>query len=314
MTGKGLSHSNDHTRASSFLDESFSLLYKEFVCESDCCSVESEQNESEHNGAMAWNVGEVENDDSIIFEPVVLPRGRDDAATVSCTSPTFNRRALKPNDSSLPRSSTTVEYIEQVIEKQKERDVETCNLQNRNVFDDTIVGNQPVVPMTSKTHFGRPGCDEEDTCNLQRRILFHDTAVRSNPAVPIMSKIHYANNVVRFPNSCNGPFPLKLPMMKMNHPSKAKFPSNCASENSLARKSTCNSSIKALGFLNFAQTNGKLDSADPNHKRRNNRQIDQVGSQINGFPNKVRAVMKMRMIERHGLKTRIVMEPCLVYD
>jgi hypothetical protein len=312
MTGKGVSHSNNHTRASSFLDESFFSLYKEFVCESDCCSVESEQKESEHNGAMAWNVEEVENDDSIIFEPTVLPRGRDDAATVSCPSPTFSRRALKPNDSSLPTSSTTEEYLEQVIEKQKERDVETSNLQKRNIFDDTVVGNRPVVPMTScsKTHYVRPGCDEKDTCKLQHKILFHDTAARSNPAVPMMSKIHYVNNVVRFPNSCNGPSSLKLPMMKMN-PSKARFPSNCASDNSLARNSTCNSNIKALGFLNFAQRNGKLDSADPNHKKR---QIDQAGSQINGFPNKVRAVMKMRMIERHGLKTRIVMEPCLVYD
>jgi len=375
MTEKCLSHSYNYNRDSSYLDEAFSLLYKQFVGE--CSSVESEQNEPEHHSAVAWNVGEVKNYDSIIFEPVVLARGRDDPIQATCASPTsFGRQVLKPHESSLPTSFFTtgenfkLDNIDRMLENEKEQDEDTCNLRDRNaIFDHTNFGNSPIVPkknvMVSKSHYVKKVITSgakfprfaEETCSFQNRNrnILEDATVRNNlvvPAiskipyaknrsfVPVMSKISYDNNAVTFPSyhASNGtpckkvqyngnplmttsplfendlcPSSKKLTMMKIN-PSKAKFPSKYASKNTLARNPACNSSIKASECLNVTQTSGMLGSADPNHKKRKKRQINQAGSQKNGFPNKVRAIMKMRMIERHGLKTRIVMEPCLVYD
>eukprot|EP01083_Nonionella_stella_P049774 132592_1 len=315
MTEKVVSHPFNYGRNASFLDEAFSLLYNEFVVdESDCSSFE--ESESEHNDTMAWNIGEgVENDDSIIFEPVALARGRDDPTPASCSSPTFSGRVLKPHDSSLLTSFTAPEdHIDRmVLEKQRERVEETCVLSNMNVFsENAVVGNRPIVPtMLNKV--------KTSGANL---------TLRNRPVVPMMSKCSHANNSLRFPtcHTSNGTWKemhhynanqamttatvfenelslssKKLPMMEMNS-SQAKFPSSFTSANALA---ACNG--RRPNFFTG-------DSADPNHKKRNNRQIDQVGSQKNDSPNKARIVMKMRLIERHGLKTRIVMEPCLVHD
>lgn len=315
---QGVSQSfKNYGRNASFLDEAFSLLYKKFVVdESDCSSLE--ESEVEHNDAMAWNIGKgVENDDSIIFEPVALAHGRDDPTPASCSSPTFSRRVLKPHDSSLPTSFTAPEdHIDRMVEKRRERVEETCVLSNKNVFsENAVVGNRPIVPtMLNKV--------KTSGANL---------TLRNRPVVPMMSKCSYDNNALRFPtcHTSNGtwkemhhynanqamttatvfeneltPSSKKLPMMEMNS-SQAKFPSSCTSANALARYPACNG----------RRPNFFTDSADPNHKKRNNRQIDQeVGSQKNDSRNKARIVMKMRLIERHGLKTRIVMEPCLVHD
>jgi hypothetical protein len=241
-------------------------------------------------------------------------------------------------------------HIDQIIEKSIEQVGEKCYLWNRNIFDDTIVRNRPIVPKMStrpKSHYvdktitpdpNLSRCDEE-TCNLHNRNVSDHANPRNRLAAPMMSKLYCGNNVVPFPTSCRTsnvtckemqydvnpvmptttlfgenelrPSSNKSPMMKMNSSQQAKFPSNCASENaSLARRyPLCNSSIEELGLLNFT------DGADPNHRKRSNWQIDQVGSyDENDFPNKARIVMKMRLIERHGLKTRIVMEPCLVHE
>mmetsp|Transcript_9315 Transcript_9315/g.13923 ORF Transcript_9315/g.13923 Transcript_9315/m.13923 type:complete len:94 (-) Transcript_9315:108-389(-) len=92
------------------------------------------------------------------------------------------------------------------------------------------------------------------------------------------------------------------------NPNKAKFAPNSAREDALARNPAHNNSINALGCPDF------VGSPDPNHKKRKNRQIDSGGSQKNNVPNKARIEMRMKIIERHGQKTRIVMEPCLVDD
>jgi hypothetical protein len=105
---RSLSSSRNYSsRDSSFLDESFSLLHKQFVGESDCSSVESMPNESEHHGTMLWNIAEeVEDFNSIISEPIVFARGRDDLTPASRPLPTFSRQVFKSHDSALQTSFT----------------------------------------------------------------------------------------------------------------------------------------------------------------------------------------------------------------
>ena len=110
MTKEGVSHPYICGRnSSSFLDEAFSLLYEQFVAdeESDCSSF-VEESQLEHDDAISWNIVEgLDNDESNIFEPVALARGRDDLTPpATCSSPTFRGRFREPHYSSLPKSFT----------------------------------------------------------------------------------------------------------------------------------------------------------------------------------------------------------------
>lgn len=98
MTEKEISSSNKCSSTSSFLDESFSLLYQKFLGESvqqaTVLDGGIEQNEPEHHDTTLawWNVEEVDDDDSVILNSVALACEPDDRSPASCSLPSARKQ------------------------------------------------------------------------------------------------------------------------------------------------------------------------------------------------------------------------------
>lgn len=188
---------------------------------------------------------------------------------------------------------------------------------NSNVaFENDLCSSYKELPRTMKNNLNKekfPWTSQEmqyNTNPFMATSTAAETGVRS--VVRNQYRDHYGKNNVAFKNELCSSYE-KLPTLK-KIPIVSEFPSKGARENSLACNPACDSRSKTSEFSNFSQMNRKLDSTEPSHKKKwNKRQIYQADSRQNDLP-KMRTVMKMRLIERHGKKTRIVIEPCLVYD
>mmetsp|Transcript_9315 Transcript_9315/g.13922 ORF Transcript_9315/g.13922 Transcript_9315/m.13922 type:complete len:228 (-) Transcript_9315:519-1202(-) len=222
MTEKGLlSSSYKYNIASSFLDEAFSLLNKEFVGENDCSSIDSEQNESEHHlspatcSPLPTSINIVEhNIDHMVLDK--LTEKVEETSNLRVGN-IFADETIGGNQPIIPIISRNTQYvniqhstaiapgpnfrivdlIDQMIENQQERVTETCIFRNRNVgLNDinTILGNRPDLVPTNKILSINKA--HMETCNLENWNVFEDEADRDidtwdRPVVPTMSKIPY---------------------------------------------------------------------------------------------------------------------------